>query len=509
MTLKGKLKPIWRVANGTLNLVLTIVRPKMNPASDSDVDYSTAFQVLATDAYRRCDGVDAALEEILAELRGRPEDRSYRQFAEALRQANTGARALLEELCQAFDRVPEETYDRVLGLMGVFADHHERHVNYLRGARAEPLEVFSQPFTRTAKQLVPNAEVLFFGWSLDRYHVRTYGLTSANKLDGRVSENLERSFGQDIAFLQFLHPAMRQRDLFQHAVFAHELGHPAIRRRPSDHLLGRLGGDQKQPNFANVAVAQAGKTGFSAEHLERLSEWFYELACDVFAVRFIGPAFALAFVEATSANRYLERTGEQGNAEYPPIGLRLKVLGAEIDQFDWGERAAEIGPILGRITNSSISSRDPEKEIPGSVEWIEQALRVFREDSIPDLLGKLELDRACFRQEVSEVWDLTAQEVPPAEKLLIGIDELPADGLGAWSKEFDWRAIINGVLFWHLARVEAEDPDDATRIRWRNEAISLATGAIEMAEFQRRAGVLREQYRPMRLPQDLPEAWRP
>jgi hypothetical protein len=493
----------------------------MSGPGSEEGTYEVPFQVLLADARRRCDGVGKELESLTHAYQSRWEEHSYREFAAALRLVNQAARARLDEMEGRFARAPEATYDRVKSLMEAFASRHERYINALRLPRAEALRLFAQPFTRQAKLIAENVELLFFGWSLDRYELKIYDEAAVVSV---AKDIIEREYGGDIQFLQFWHPLARQHDLFQHPVFGHELGHPAIARQAvPKELVAWLGITSEDPVYLDIAREagdEAVSRNFNSDERKRLIGWLTELACDIFAMRFLGPAFAFAFTEVTSVNRELERAGNQGEpaggeaptaGSYPPTRLRLRVLRDELDEFGFGRYQTALEPITERLDKTAVSTRDPETEIPDSEAWIDAALDAFRAYAIPALLGRNVLSPESLEGDLQVIWPLAEQRIPPAERLLIGSTDLPGENdLGEWSRECDWRSILNGVLLWHLAdgekRAAAGDDLDAIA-KGRKEAIALALGAIEMSEFHRRARVLEEQYSPMQLEKELADDW--
>jgi hypothetical protein len=482
------------------------------------------FAALVRDGRRRTDLVDQALDEIALKYRGRSEDRSYRQLIEALRLVNQAARSRLERAEAGFARGPVEAYDNVGPFLAGFADSHERQVGALEPARHEALEVFAQPFTRMAKALLTNVEVLFFGWALESYELRVYDRERASDFEPGGAVSLGREFGEDFQFLQFWHPRARQPDLFQHAVFGHELGHPVIRLRPPDSVLSTLKSTTSTPTYANVAVEAAnaarrgrGESDFTAYDSQRLARWLDELASDTIAMRLLGPAFAVAFVEVTAVNRDLERGDEAGlevSKRYPPSKMRISVLARELKRFAFDPTVEiQLRPLLDSTIASTLTGTDPERELAGSTAWMDDALSAFTKYCIPAMLGELELDPYLLSNQLEDMWGLLTDGIPPTERITVTTAELPTNPklLSPWSEPYDWRVVLNGVSLWLLVQVAKVDRQtglsDAERLlaraRSRGHATRLATGAIEVGEFHRRAHRLRDQYGHMR----LPESW--
>lgn len=474
-------------------------RHSSGTADPSAERFRQPFSNLIADGRRRLGQVEEAFEEIDLQYRGRSEERSYRQFLTALRLANQAAAEALTAAERKFEHSPEAAYDKARSLMKGISGKHEKQVEALRSSRAESLEIFSQPFTRLVKKLLPNSEALFFGWKLEGYELRVYDGDRAAEFTAGAAVSTRREFGEDFQFLQFWHPVLRQSDLFQHAVFGHELAHPAIRQRPPQGVIAALEAKDDSPNYANVAVdyahRQVEERGIEHDNHQRLrlAQWFDEIACDIVGMRLLGPAFALAFAEVTSVNWDLERSDRQDRKRYPPTKMRLHHLGQELERFTFPEPFNErLRVALAQSIASKISDDDPDAEIADASKWMDIAIEAFRTHCIAPLVKDQELTPPELSDQYAEISELVAEGIPPAEKLLVTESPLPPspdETLTPWSKEYDWRLILN------VTRIGLLDPDNDGRKLDRARACQMATGAIEMAEFQRRARKLREQYR--------------
>jgi hypothetical protein len=472
---------------------------KERQPDDSDDSVRERFQQpfdnLIDDGRRRLTQVEDALETIDLQYRGRSEERSYRQFLTALRLANQAATEALTDAERGFSLTPEAAYDKARSLLKGISGKHERHVEALRSSRAESLEVLSQPFTRLAKRLLPNAEVLFFGWKLEGYELRVFDEERAAEFTAGAAVSAKREFGDDFQFLQFWHPVLRQSDLFQHAVFGHELAHPAIRQQPPAEVVAALGAKGNSPNYANVAVDFAHRevgAEIDHDHTKRLAQWFDEIACDIVGMRLMGPAFGLAFAEVTSVNWDFERADLPDRKRYPPTPMRLQYLREEMGRFTFPEASNQrLQTSLLQSIVSNVSEDEPDAEVPGASAWMEIAVEAFRQHCIEPLLNEQGLQPRELEEHYAEISSLIAEGIPPAERLLVA-KLAPADspkGLSPWSEEYDWRLILN------VTRIGLLNPAAEGWELDRASACRMATAAIEMAEFQRRARKLRQQYR--------------
>jgi len=482
-------------------------------------DLQDAFAVLLEDTLRRCERVEAQLASVALRYGGRLEDRPYRSFIAALELVTQGARTRIREIQDEFRTYTskEGSYHDLAAVAASLDGEVERHVPPLWTDRADELDVFSVSFTRVAKALVPNVEPMLFSWYFDGFRTDVYDNDAARGFEAAAATNLRREFGADFRFVKLWHPANRARDIFHHAVFAHELGHVAIElAAPDDLVEHKPDGDNNPPedkdnedaaltwsNVASDAVQMPDHLG-SGER-EQLLDWFVELACDIFAVRLIGPAFAIAYAEVTAPNRQLEPKSK--TASHPPAPLRFRYLRQELDRFTFAPINNAVDDVVKRYMSSFPRNANAEAELAGSEQWLEQTLGRFA-DNLPRLLGSQEFQPAQFTRDLPVVVALAARGVPPAERLLAVADDVNEEEL-RWSEPIDWRSILNGVYFWHLTREDFPAADlgaDLTAAQQRSErrdgAIQLAQAAVELSEFHRRARWLQDEYQHMR-PLDL------
>lgn len=489
-------------------------------------DLRGPFAVLLEDTLRRIERVERALREISYRYRDRIEDRGYRAFVEALQLAAKGLGQLVAEREREFRA--DDRYDKRLAAyqaLGADATNIEEQLEeYLPDLgleRPDELDVFAVPLTRLAKRLVDNVELLFFPWAYDGYEAQGYDYAELEKVDIRLADNLERAFGANIEFIRLRHPATRERDIFHHAVFAHELAHTAIQKAVPREALDEESWpqDQPPPTFQTIGQASIGEVPTKdSKATDRLLAWFEEIACDIVAMRLVGPAFAVAFADVTSSNRPLEPPAAN---EHPPPAIRFRFLREELAEFGFEQGDDEIGELLHNYTES-YSSESADDEIPGAEAWLEQVVEKFR-DHLPYLLRDQEYEPAVLQQDLALVFELADRGVPPSQRIIAVEDGPPGGSMGdegEWSLPLDWRSILNGTLLWHLTTqgfptISAE-PVDANerreqaerkreRAHHRDYAAALTVGGIELSEFHTRARHLRRQFRDLRLPRDLEE----
>jgi hypothetical protein len=483
-----------------------------------ETDLSGPFAVLLQDTTHRLDRIEDELEDISDHYTCSVEDRSYSGFVEALRLSAHGLRQLVLKRRDEFHELAEPegkqgAYSNLAADAETIGVQLEEHLPELGTDRPQELEVFAVPFTRMAKKIVKNAELLFFPWTFDGYEAQVYDTGSLEAADPDLIDNLESVFGADIKFIKLWHPATRECDIFHHAVFAHELGHVAIKQKvPEEHLKAAevpSGPGRERPTFETVGHNDLPKPpDLDGEQNKRLLRWFRELACDVFAMRLIGPVFAIAFAEVTSPYRTLEPTDGAGTADHPPAHIRFGFLREEIERFFPTDSAARTRLTTYTDVYLKALSSGPEA-IPGSADWLKEAIERFR-SYVGALLGDAEYKVSTLSEDLGIVHDLAERGIPPAERVLASYPLGKAEGdAEEWSRPIDWRSVINGVLIWHLGKVgfpivpETAAPttkeDENGFEMQRQLAIDLAVGGVELAEFHTHSAYLREHYKHMRL----------
>ncbi len=469
-------------------------------------ELARAFAVLVEDTLRRCDQATKDLEELERAYGRGVQDRSYRTYMSALQLVTQTTRLFITERGDAF--VPQtdpelrsSIYELVRSVAATMPAELEGQIQLLRLPRSEELGVFAAPMTRLANKLISNAEVLFFPWTaFEGYRLETYSGDRAERLAPGNKDNLERAYGEDIQFLQLRHPSPRRTDLFQHAVFAHELAHAAIRQPlPPDlaQMLPSPAPGQPQPSYASAAAGSA-PAGLP-ESAETLLEWYTELACDVVGMRLIGPAFLVAFAEVTAANRSVE--GGDKFRTHPAPEVRFRVLQEEVERFSLRGYQDDVQAALDHFSRSHEGTHAQPTPSPQAREWLDEALAEFRGPRLRRLLARAEYSPATLQKDLPHVLRLANAGIPPAERIT-GFDTASSDHKDGdeWSKEIDWRSILNGVLFRYLRDWGApEIGSDRRRPEARREAVRLAMGGIELSEFQRQARAFRTQVHDLRL----------
>jgi hypothetical protein len=504
--------------------------------ASSQSELQISFGILLEDTLHRTDRLEEALDDLWSHFSGRPDDRSYRFFIDALKLANEGARERIRELREEFayeDSARSGNYDDLTSLASDLDEFLERYLPLLHRPRSDELEVFAMPFTRVVKRMIPNVEILFFTWSIDGYKAHAYDVGTLEAFDSGSAKNLRLTFGGDIKFVQLLHPMLREADPFHFAVFAHEIAHIALALTPhaweyqlenandqgASSLAENLAPDRSTLSFIDLVTSELSMPpNLNPDQKKQLSSWFVESACDVFAMRLIGPVFALAYAEVTSANRPLEPEKRMRQRDHPPPRLRFKVLAEELLEFELGEFEKVLRPKLDEYMGIHLEDDDHNNPLVVAGEpWLSAALEKLRallRGSDGALRGE-EYEPRLLKKDLPAIFELAHRKIPPAERLRVFDDASILAGFSRqgskgdqslpWSEPFDWRSILNGLLLWHLYHWGAPPPnlgqdlaEADKRATHRALAGRLALGGVELSEFQRRADRKRGEIQAMR-----------
>lgn len=132
-------------------------------------------------------------------------------------------------------------------------------------------------------------------------------------------------------------PPEETSSLLLHALFVHELGHPAVlEHKLLDRVIGTTAGD---PSFATrfdkaVTDFAAAFSGDPAEARfilnRRLHSWVTELLCDALATAYVGPAYVFAFAAVVASTSSAEIP-----KDHPPTSLRLRIMLDQLKRRRW------------------------------------------------------------------------------------------------------------------------------------------------------------------------------
>jgi hypothetical protein len=463
---------------------------------DAPSDLQAAFWILVQDTERRFDDAVDRLAKLHGALSDRLEERSYRTFVDLLALLTANARLEVAERAELFNRQDAEAvrrsfYKFVRNLAEQFADKVESPLRQLEAHRSERIELFAGPMSRLAKQTLRDVEVVFLPSTSSLHKLEPFTAVDAGLMLKNGAGVMRRELGET-QILRLRYPAARSDELFQHAVFAHELAHAVVAQplpgqRPGTDPNGLLTWDTVAAGQLPPRVAKRDRPGFR--------QWFTELACDVLAMRLIGPAFAVAYAEVTAVHRKPEP--DRQIRKHPAPELRFAVLREELERFCPLLPNDVAAPLraYAQVHEGTHGGKPPPKQI---VAWLRDALERFRAN-LPAMLGGTgaEYLPAQLERDLPVVRDALARGAYPAERIVAFGSDAQAD----WSVPLDWRSILNGTLLDHLARRGAPSADGSTRDpEARDAATRFAAGGIELSELHRRSAGLIAQAEPFNQP---------
>ena len=461
-------------------------------------DLQAAFWILVQDAERRFDAAERRLEELDRSLSDRLEERSHRTFVELLSLLTANARLQVTERAGLFERNDDERlrrsfYKFVRNLAEQFGEKVESPLRLLESGRSEMIELFAGPMSRLAKQVVPDAEVVFLPSTRSLYVIEPFTARDASKLLDDGGATMRRELGRT-QILQLRYPAARSDELFQHAVFAHELGHAAL-LQPLPAAPGETADEARMWETEAAGQLPSNAAEVRSGGAPALRNWFTELACDVLAMRLIGPVFAVAFAEVTAVHRKSEADGIRGS--HPAPALRFAVLREELERF-CALLPDDVAASLRAYAEVHEGTHGGEPPSAEAEAWLREALARLRA-SLPELLGpgEAEYRPETLASDLPTVREAIARSAYPAERIVA----LEAPSAREWSIPLDWRSILNGALLDHLARAAAPSADGlADGRRARSDATRFAAGGIELSELHRRSAGLIAQAAPFNRP---------
>lgn len=393
-----------------------------------------------------------------------------------------------------------------------FVDEFESQLRQWADLLATPqgrrFDSLAEPFRRLARD-IPNEDE--FELIFRPVPERVYGIWFEVVVAfDRIAQTLDRNLADTLDALPRLwaieYPVLQEADTFQHACIAHEIGHIAFEAR---------GLGQSQGNGERILLEAVEELGDQNVDDELVLNWYTELACDLLAIRMLGPAFALALTEWTlTQNVWFHQEGSAGYISHPPMPWRLSLLKGEIERYvPSADTDAQVWLTANQVVDrwmSVIPEREPS-ESP-ELQVVLTALGKLQ-DRADELLGPATFNPQVFVRDLPAVWRKLEDDMAPSEAIYSrgeGTSPAPAD---AWSEPIDWRSILNGGYVHYLARLALEMPppenpptllrESADRHQTRLRACTHIQGAIELSETHRKMLELRGQLAALDLP-DLP-----
>ena len=388
-------------------------------------------------------------------------------------------------------------------------------LHYVVSAHGREFDPIAVAYARMAREIEPNTEIIFRGSER-----RSYALSAP--LLGPLRSNLVNRSSPFVAQLDQLptilfvqYPAAAEGDVLQHLLVAHEVAHLALRRLRAGDVTeaeARFAAAVEayraiHPEWHATATDDQEQSRGAADPSERRRQrdrairWFVELACDVLAVRLVGPAYCLALYEHALIRQWFYGSSDPDSETHPHLAWRLKQAATQLPYFT-DVMTPSLAEALGTYIAEVPDSRD---QIAAEGDWgqvIGLALEALAADVGHDpqqLLGDAPLDRELLAAELEPVLAGLRRGMAPAEQLLWTERDVSAwtddDGhlAPAWSSPRDWRSILTAGYLYVLDSADADRPVPPLRGRWqacdesRRSIVGHLRGTVELTEFQRRA----------------------
>lgn len=163
-----------------------------------------------------------------------------------------------------------------------------------------------------------------------------------------VDDPVSRQGSRRILVIAF--PRQLKHHVLIHAIFGHELGHPAARtddpgaiaqdvleNMKAGPLLDAASAERwLKTKDAPAAVAkQLKEQPYSLPHDEDLKAWRTEVFCDLFGLYLFGPAFAAAHRAALEPSSSWPEKFVLGSATHPPYPIRRRVITSAMRLLKW------------------------------------------------------------------------------------------------------------------------------------------------------------------------------
>jgi hypothetical protein len=176
----------------------------------------------------------------------------------------------------------------------------------------------------------------------------------------------------DLLFLEL--PYSQGPSFFMNLTIYHELGHYVFESTSHAQPL-KIDLSRVMEDSFNAELGKHMKTGSLRTFArEVLDAWTREIFCDLFAIRFLGPAFTFALVDFLSLLGLMgEGTEVTFDHEHPATSLRFKEQIEQLKRDGWWETIANIPSDHVRLIRNLASKTDYEfvfrhESIPGFIE---------------------------------------------------------------------------------------------------------------------------------------------
>jgi hypothetical protein len=372
-------------------------------------------------------------------------------------------------------------------------------LHYVASPHGREFDPIAVAYGRMARQIEPRTELIFRasehrGYALSRPLLATL----TDNLEARASELLSQVERlPTILYLQY--PAIAEGDVLQHLLIGHEVAHLALRRgdEPSEAEKRFEGALRESPQRPTVQPEH------KPDPRERALKWFTEIACDIMAVRLVGPGYYLALCEHALVRQWIYRPFDAEISTHPHMAWRLTRAAGELDRF-----LAALEPALQKEVAQLIRPfldivPDPSQAIEG--EPYKQTIELALDQLVHDLdhdeaINRAELSPSQLATELPLILERLEGRYAPAERIEWSEEEVRSwtaateEQPPRWSRPLDWRSILNGGYL-HLLKTMPGYPEPL-RGKWheidryRRGIVGHLRGSVELSEFQHAAATV-------------------
>lgn len=388
-----------------------------------------------------------------------------------------------------------------------FESELEIWADLLSDIQGQPFDSLAKPFARLAQDVPRRAgdlELIFRPVPVHRYHAWVDVTRKFRDIVQPLDPDVLPALATLPELIAIEYPVSFEGDTFTHALIAHEIAHLA-------YDAGDVG--------SKIWSDAVGASPLEVEDADEHTQLFVEAACDLLAVRMIGPAYALAFREYILTRNVLRRQPDKDpGLRYPELPWRLARIDDAVDTFLEGAPTADSVEAPGWEASRRVL--EEWRVLVPSYEILETSLRELLEDALKrldaaiepeNILGDAAFQHEVFKADLSPIWRKMNARMAPAESIYDrdgpqrpeGEDGKPDQK--AWSEPMDWRSILNvSYLRWLATKPIVEPPtlenEGVDVDHQRIKACELAQGAIELSELHREMGRLRGELRGLELP---------
>lgn len=373
-------------------------------------------------------------------------------------------------------------------------------LHYVTSPHGREFDPIAIAYARMAREIEPHTELIFRGSEHRGYALSPPLLnTLIDNLVARgteLTEQIERL--PTILYLQY--PALAEGDVLQHLLIAHEIAHLALRHRVGERTDAEARFETARKSVSPRRAAPPSNSSSKSDPRTRGLKWFTEIACDIIAMRLVGPAYYLALCEHALVREWFYRPSDSETATHPHLAWRLTLAGDQLERF-----YSEMDPALAELVRGvlmpyreAIPDPTPQIEKEPYAKTIKLALKQLVADlDKEEVIGNAGLDPVLLADELPFVLERLGGRFAPAERIEWSVEQVldwknrSSSRPPRWSQPVDWRSILNGGYLYTLMEVSpAQKPLRGAWLEadWkRRQTIAHLRGTVELSEFQRAA----------------------